>query len=349
MGCFISKPHIQVKYIPSIKHQISNPNDNTLLNNSSKVNELMYSWSKKQKSQLNSLLPLENKMNYHKKVSIQLFYYVRSENPIFSYLKKLIYGYKTIQTLMMTIVNSDTTVANQTQEKMNLFLTQMKANIINEQKKIIKLNILRKYINQFNHLGHRLATLFNAEIELELIRLRKPYNNSNILVQNLSVESYKTRFIKLISNLYYKIPFKKNLSTNNNNYSHYNFNLDKFDHKPISIANENISNSMTNILQEIQYSSSNVNNTVTEQVQLKKRNLSLNTKNNYSFYSYLTGMNAKLGGRTFKQRIVPRMTQTRIQKGTSNKSKVLYFDKARFLNKTKKGAYTFTVKIGHIF
>ena len=60
-------------------------------------------------------------------------------------------------------------------------------------------------------------------------------------------------------------------------------------------------------------------------------------------------MNAKLGGRTFKQRIVPRMTQKRIQKGTLNKSKVLYFDKARFLNKTKKGAYTFTVKIGHTF
>ena len=210
-------------------------------------------------------------------------------------------------------------------------------------------SIVHVFNNKFEILCNIFSKMFNKNVELDLIRLHYPYNNSNILVQNLSVESYKTRFIKLISNLYYKIPFKKNLSTNNNNYSHYNFNLDKFDHKPISIANENISNSMTNILQEIQYSSSNVNNTVTEQVQLKKRNLSLNTKNNYSFYSYLTGMNAKLGGRTFKQRIVPRMTQKRIQKGTLNKSKVLYFDKARFLNKTKKGAYTFTVKIGHIF
>ena len=40
----------------------------------------------------------------------------------------------------MTIFNSDTKLANQTTEKMILFLTQMKANIINEQKKIIKQN-----------------------------------------------------------------------------------------------------------------------------------------------------------------------------------------------------------------
>ena len=43
------------------------------------------------------------------------------------------------------------------------------------------------------------------------------------------------------------------------------------------------------------------------------------------------------------------MTQQRIQKGSLNKSKLLYYDRAKFVNKTNKGAYTFTVKMGHIF
>ena len=75
----------------------------------------------------------------------------------------------------------------------------------------------------------------------------------------------------------------------------------------------------------------------------------LENKNNYSFPSYLTGMSIKLGGRTFKQRIVPRMTQKRIQKGTLNKKNVLFLDRARFISKTKKGTYNFTVKMGHAF
>ena len=60
-------------------------------------------------------------------------------------------------------------------------------------------------------------------------------------------------------------------------------------------------------------------------------------------------MSVKLGGRTFKQRMVPRMTQKRIQKGTLNRSKVMFMDRAIFTSKTKKGAYSFSVKIGHTF
>ena len=66
------------------------------------------------------------KTNELRKVNIKIFYYVRSENPIFSFLKKLNKSYKKIQRLIMTIFNSDTKLANQTTEKMILFLTQMK-------------------------------------------------------------------------------------------------------------------------------------------------------------------------------------------------------------------------------
>ncbi len=333
MGCFISKPNIQVSYKPSINNQIFNSNNKELPKKMIQINDIIYYWSKKQAPNINLPLSLNNKVNYHKKVNIKLFYYIRSENPIFSFLKKLAYRYKMIQKLILNIYNSNSISSNHTMENMNLYLTDIKTKIRNEQKNIIKLNILRKYTTQFKHLGENLASLFNAEIELELIRLKKPYNNSNILVQNLSVESYQTRFVKLVSNLFHKIAFKKNLLLN-------------------KTTNKSQPHQIIKTLKKIQQLSLGNNSSInSEKPELKKIKIRkiLNTKNNYSFPSYLSGMSVKLGGRTFKQRVIPRMTQKRIQIGSLNKSKVLYFDRARFTNKTKKGAYTFTVKIGHTF
>ena len=332
MGCFISKPNIKVSYKPSINNTILSLNNKNSSPNLLQINEIIKYWSKKQVPNINLPLSVKNKVNYHKKITIQLFYYIRSENTIFSYLKKLALRYKIIQKLILNTYNSDPLIAKNNFKNMDQYLTEVKDNIRDEQKNIIKLNILRKYTTQFKHLGENLASLFNGEVELELIRLKKPYNNSHILVQNLSVESYHTRFVKLASRLFHKINFKKNL-------------LFK------KTINKNKSNPIIKTLQKIQILSLN-NNPInskkvdSEQITVRK---SLNTKNNYSFPSYLSGMNIKLGGRTFKQRVIPRMTQKRIQKGSLNRTKVLYYDRAKFTNKTKKGAYTFTVKIGHTF
>ena len=45
------------------------------------------------------------------KIIIQLFYYIRSENTIFSYLKKLALRYKIIQKLILNTYNSDPLIA----------------------------------------------------------------------------------------------------------------------------------------------------------------------------------------------------------------------------------------------
>ena len=324
MGCFISKPNIQILYKPSINNQISTSNKNTRFNKSLPISDLINYWSKNQIPDLTSPIPLNNKLNYHKKINIQLFYYVRSENPIISHLKKLAYRFQNIIKLRSQIFISN---PDKYQDRIKLVIAQLskiKYDIRKEQKKIIKLNILRKYTNIFKHLGTYLGKLFNAEIQLELIRLRKPYNNSNILVQNLSVESYHTRFVRLVSKLVRNISFLKNLSLKKR-YDQ----LNKFNYNYIPLSDQNESYLKLNTVQQA-------------------HNLSI-FKNNYSFSSYLTGMNIRLGGRTFKQRILPRMTQKRIQKCSLNKSKVLFFDRARFSNKTIKGAYTFTIKMGHVF
>ena len=69
----------------------------------------------------------------------------------------------------------------------------------------------------------------------------------------------------------------------------------------------------------------------------------------FSSPSYLSGINIKLAGRTFRQRVVPRMTVKRIQKGSLTNVNVQFIDKARFTSKTRRGAYSFTVTLGHVF
>nr|YP_009690452.1 ribosomal protein S3 [Schizopora paradoxa]QEG57232.1 ribosomal protein S3 [Schizopora paradoxa] len=65
--------------------------------------------------------------------------------------------------------------------------------------------------------------------------------------------------------------------------------------------------------------------------------------------SYLSGINIKLAGRTFRQRVVPRMTVKRIQKGSLTNVNVQYIDRARFTGKTRRGAFSFTITLGHVF
>ena len=55
-----------------------------------------------------------------------------------------------------------------------------------------------------------------------------------------------------------------------------------------------------------------------------------------------------MAGRTFKQKIIPRMTVKQIQKGVLSNEKVKLIEKSRFTGKTKRGSYSFTVTLGHI-
>ena len=64
--------------------------------------------------------------------------------------------------------------------------------------------------------------------------------------------------------------------------------------------------------------------------------------------SNISGVRIKLGGRTFKQRIIPRKTVQQIQRGSLAKDKVKFVEKSRITGKTRRGAYSFTVTLGHI-
>nr|WVH37949.1 ribosomal protein S3 [Dichomitus squalens] len=72
--------------------------------------------------------------------------------------------------------------------------------------------------------------------------------------------------------------------------------------------------------------------------------------NKFSRYAtILTGVNIKLGGRLMKGKIVPRRTVKKIQYGSLARSKSNYITTARLTQKNKRGAFSFTVSIGHKF
>lgn len=75
----------------------------------------------------------------------------------------------------------------------------------------------------------------------------------------------------------------------------------------------------------------------------------LDKANGLSSPSYLSGINIKLAGRTFRQRVIPRMTVKRIQKGSLTNVNVQFIDRARFTGKTRRGAFSFTITLGHVF
>ena len=86
-----------------------------------------------------------------------------------------------------------------------------------------------------------------------------------------------------------------------------------------------------------------------KRLHIQKLDYSNNLNTALSFPSYLSGINIKLAGRTFRQRVIPRMTVKRIQKGSLTNVNVQFIDRARFTGKTRRGAYSFTITLGHVF
>ena len=66
------------------------------------------------------------------------------------------------------------------------------------------------------------------------------------------------------------------------------------------------------------------------------------------YTSKISGVKIKLGGRTFKQKVIPRRTVQQIQRGSLARDKVQLIEKSRITGKTRRGAYSFTVTLGHV-
>lgn len=65
--------------------------------------------------------------------------------------------------------------------------------------------------------------------------------------------------------------------------------------------------------------------------------------------SYLSGFKLRVAGRLLTQRVIPRLTVKTIQRGTLARGKAQFVDSARFSNKNKRGSFSITVTMGHVF
>jgi hypothetical protein len=65
--------------------------------------------------------------------------------------------------------------------------------------------------------------------------------------------------------------------------------------------------------------------------------------------SFLSGIKIRLAGRLLTQRVIPRLTVKTIQKGTLARGKSNFVNSARFTNKNRRGVYSITVTMGHVF
>ena len=201
---------------------------------------------------------LRCRMPSNRKILIELFYYVKMPK------------YRLFNNFVSDNLNTD-------------------GGMLNNDVMPIRNDILNTFSIKFQYLLKILGNLFNSDIELECIRLNKTYLDSNILVQDIAVKSFKYRFVKLTRKLF------RAANIINPNKS-YNFNLDNLTHFP----------------------------------------------------SYLSGINIKLAGRSFKEKIIPRKTVKHAQKGTLTNVNIRLIQKSRFTGKTRRGSYSFTVILAHL-
>ena len=79
------------------------------------------------------------------------------------------------------------------------------------------------------------------------------------------------------------------------------------------------------------------------------KDLDLSPKSKKSIASYLSGLDIKVAGRFYKHKIIPRKTVSKTHKGSLARDFVNFVDSSRFTNKSKRGSFSITVSISHVY
>jgi hypothetical protein len=149
-------------------------------------------------------------------------------------------------------------------------------------------NFLILYYNKLEKLVKLLSKLFKKSVELELIRIYSPQNESNILANLIGILSNFIKFRYLHMKLF-KVSKTKNL-------------------------NKGFSNRFSN----------------------------------NKIPSFLSGIYIKLAGRVLTQKLQRRVKSKIAQKGSLARINASLVNTNKFINKNKRGAFSITIKTGHI-
>jgi hypothetical protein len=248
-------------------------------------------------------------------------------------------------------------------------------NIINnnnqEVKKEIKLNI-NKYIKSISK--YNSETVKYQNIVYQFNKNNKGIQNSSVGINKNVFTLLESTFLSLscliskpiivitpnkivIQLFYYLNNFYSNykLFNNNDKLQSLCLNLSKIYKKPVELEldrlhypyyDSNILSNMIGLISNIVKLRFIIKN-LFRIAKIKKTNKFINK---YSIIpSYLSGFKIRVAGRLLTQRVIPRKTVKTIQRGTLARGKAQFVDSARFSNKNKRGSFSITVTMGHIF
>ena len=283
-GCLISKPIFNIVYTPvRIEDEISNSYDKT-----------------------------STAYGGNAKIIINLFYFVNSALTINNtevngtgLQNKRILQRKLYENKLNNILQS----INTTQDSQT---TQTSSNR----------NITTIFNDKFLYLSEYLNKLFNCDVELNLVRLYLPYQDSNILAQYLNIGSFKKRFVYLASRLFRKVKIFNNI---------------KIASRRIKTTHSNGKSLPACILNG-------------PFGPLGGEDTALTTRPfRVEYPSGVSGINIKLAGRTPTQKLIPRVAVRRAQRGNFSRLNSKMIEKSMCIDTSKKGAFNFTVRLSHIF
>jgi len=164
-------------------------------------------------------------------------------------------------------------------------------------------------------------------------------------------------FFYLNKNLYFSNNNSKFLALNNKNLQLLSLQLSKYYKKPVELELDRLyypyfdSNILANMIGLI-------SNMIKFRIIIKKLFSVAKLKNPIKLVkktrsslipSFLSGIKIRLAGRLLTQRVIPRLTVKTIQKGTLARGKSNFVNSARFTNKNRRGVYSITVTMGHVF
>ena len=264
-----------------------------------------------------------------------------------------------------------TTVNNNIQINKNI-IKLINTNMNNNKQEVHKTININKYIKSISKYNSKTVKYQNIVYQ---------FNKNNQSIQNSSVGINKNVFTLLESTFlsmssliskpiiiitpnkvviqlfYYLNKFYSNNKLLNNNYKLQSLclNLSKIYKKPVELEldrlhypyyDSNILSNMIGLISNI-VKLRFIIKKLFKIAKIKKTN---NFINKYSIIpSYLSGFKIRVAGRLLTQRVIPRLTVKTIQRGTLARGKAQFVNSARFSNKNKRGSFSITVTMGHIF
>lgn len=155
-----------------------------------------------------------------------------------------------------------------------------------------------------------LSKLLKTNVQIELVRIKYVYHDSNILAQFLGINSHRVTYGRI-----------KNLLWNRVTTLH----RTHFEAKGKDTVNSTLATAPDG---------TSLSNTII-------------SKDDFSPVTSLTGFKIKISGRLAKQRVVPKKTVKTTYKGAISPNKYNLVDEASYTGKNKKGAYTIRVWTSH--